>query len=1009
MKRGIRGILAVACAMALYSLSPGNAMASEAEWEQLMQEVRQRHGQGKYEDAVPFARRSVELAEATFGKEHGAVAASLLWLAELYQSQGKYAHAEPLYKRSLAIREKAFGPEHPSVASSLNDLAELYRAQGQYAQAEPLYKRSLAIHEKASGAEHPSIATSLNNLAVLYQSQGKYAAAEPFYQRSLAIMEKANGAEHPRVATSLNNLAMLYQSQSKYAAAEPLLKRSLTIYEKALGTDHPDVALSLNNLAELYRSHGKYAAAESLYKRSLEIWEKALGAEHPSLAMSLSNLGVLYESQGLYAQAEPLYQRSLAIYEKSLGADHPSLANSLNNLAGVYLSQGKYAAAESLCQRSLTIREKALGAEHPDVAASLNNLAWLYYTQGLYAQAEPLYQRSLAIMEKSLGADHPSLANSVNNLALLYFDQGQYAAALTPIRRASAIYRSRIVKAGADDSASLEAGKNRAAFLFHLSLLARNPDKETPTRIADEALQVAQLEQSTGTAAAVAKMAARFASGDDALATLVKRRQDAAERMKRDEARIVTTVSQPPDKRNVSAEQTLRDQIAAAQKDIAALDAELDKRFPDYQALTRPEPLTATAVQRLLRPGEAMLLYVFGENIDGEHAFVWVVTPGSAHFQSLDVSPKALAKTIGEVRASMDFDSATQQPVPARIDVLHGLYKQLFAPLEPHLAGAKHLLVVPSGAVQSLPFSMLVASDPGTKVSDTRAADWLANRYAFSVLPSVGSLRAFRQFAKTPPKDPSPFAGFGDPAIGEAAGATRGKRIDIAGVFRNLVAQKSGPARASMFEIADVESIRRAPALPETAGELTAMARVLKGGPEHIWLRQQATETRVKQTDLSRYRMLAFATHGVMSGEVKGIGEPGLILTPPRTGTREDDGYMAASEVAQLKLNADWVLLSACNTAAADGTPGAEGLSGLAKAFFYAGARSLLVSHWPVASEATVPLTTAMLAEYEKNPAQGKAEAHRKAMLSLMNTPDHPEWSHPLFWAPFVVVGEGGR
>lgn len=145
-----------------------------------------------------------------------------------------------------------------------------------------------------------------------------------------------------------------------------------------------------------------------------------------------------------------------------------------------------------------------------------------------------------------------------------------------------------------------------------------------------------------------------------------------------------------------------------------------------------------------------------------------------------------------------------------------------------------------------------------------------------------------------------------------------------------------------------------------------------------------------------------------MAGELKGVGEPGLILTPPKLGTLEDDGYLSASEIAKLKLNADWVILSACNTAAADGTPGAEGLSGLAKAFFYAGARSLLVSHWPVASGATVPLTTVMLKEYDNNSKLGKAKAQRKAMLDLMNTPAHPEYAHPLFWDPFVVVGEGG-
>ena len=181
------------------------------------------------------------------------------------------------------------------------------------------------------------------------------------------------------------------------------------------------------------------------------------------------------------------------------------------------------------------------------------------------------------------------------------------------------------------------------------------------------------------------------------------------------------------------------------------------------------------------------------------------------------------------------------------------------------------------------------------------------------------------------------------------------------------------------------------------------------GADKHsLWLGQDATETRVRQMDLSGVRTLAFATHGVMSGELRGVGEPGLLLTPPAQGTVQDDGYLSAGEVAQLSLNADWVILSACNTAAADGTPGAEGLSGLARAFFYAGARSLLVSNWSVVSEATVLLTTAMLTEYQANPGQGKAEAERKAMLMLMNTPEHPEYAHPLYWAPFVVVGEGG-
>jgi len=137
---------------------------------------------------------------------------------------------------------------------------------------------------------------------------------------------------------------------------------------------------------------------------------------------------------------------------------------------------------------------------------------------------------------------------------------------------------------------------------------------------------------------------------------------------------------------------------------------------------------------------------------------------------------------------------------------------------------------------------------------------------------------------------------------------------------------------------------------------------------------------------------------------------------PSRTGCRRDrlateadDGLLTASEVAQLDLNADWVILSACNTASSDGTPGAEGLSGLAKAFFYAGARALLVSHWPVASDAAVKLTTGLFKEAAAHPEIGRAEALRRSMLALMDDGDNPYFAHPMFWAPFVVVGEGGK
>ena len=202
--------------------------------------------------------------------------------------------------------------------------------------------------------------------------------------------------------------------------------------------------------------------------------------------------------------------------------------------------------------------------------------------------------------------------------------------------------------------------------------------------------------------------------------------------------------------------------------------------------------------------------------------------------------------------------------------------------------------------------------------------------------------------------------------------------------------------------------MRRLPPLPETADELRAIAKTLGAGNDAVFLGKQATETAVRKTDLSDAQVLAFATHALVAGQIKGQAEPALVLTPPAKASPEDDGLLTASEIARhLKLDADWVILSACNTAAGDAT-GAEGLSGLAKAFFYAGARALLVSHWSVQSDAAVKLTTRMLAEAAAHPEIGRAEALKRSMLALIDDPENDHFAHPLFWAPFVVVGEGG-
>jgi len=351
------------------------------ETKRLNQQFGQLYNQGRYQEAIPIAKRALAIHEKALGPEHPAVAQSLNNLALLYYSLGDYAKAEPLYKRALAIYEKALGPdEHPQlVAASLNNLALLYYSLGDYAKAEPLYKRALVINEKTFGPEHPNVAQSLNNLAVLYSSIGDYAKAESLYKRALTICEKALGPEHSYVAQILTSLAEQYRNLGDYAKAEPLNKRALAIFEKALGPEHPDVAASLNNLAGLYSSLGDYAKVEALHKRALAIYEKAIGPEHPSVATSLNNLAALYDSLGDYAKAKPLYKRALAIVEKALGPEHSSVAASLNNLALLYLADSKIDKAFEIVKKQ--VNPMGLGA--------------CYLARSDYKKAKQEFQRSL--------------------------------------------------------------------------------------------------------------------------------------------------------------------------------------------------------------------------------------------------------------------------------------------------------------------------------------------------------------------------------------------------------------------------------------------------------------------------------------------------------------------------------------------------------------------------------------------------------------------------------------
>jgi CHAT domain-containing protein len=223
----------------------------------------------------------------------------------------------------------------------------------------------------------------------------------------------------------------------------------------------------------------------------------------------------------------------------------------------------------------------------------------------------------------------------------------------------------------------------------------------------------------------------------------------------------------------------------------------------------------------------------------------------------------------------------------------------------------------------------------------------------------------------------------------------------------------SGRLTRSGTPIADVSALRSLARLPGTAEELRNMRTALAAPANSIFLGPAATEAQFRSMDLSGVRILALATHGLLAGDIDGAGEPGLVFTPPAVPSERDDGFLTASEVAALRLNADWVILSACNTAAGDGSEGAPGLSGLARAFFYAGARTLLASHWPVRDDVGARLTVRTVALEREQPTLSRAEAFQRAMREIRGDTAQDAsgatWAHPNAWAPFTLVGDAAR
>jgi CHAT domain-containing protein/tetratricopeptide (TPR) repeat protein len=988
-------------------------------------------------EAEPHWRSAIAIYDGHPSQDEDSYRLTVEALLDRHESLGRTEEQRTLIAASLAkLRSRGQG-EGEAALRLLGRSSRLEHGAGRYAQSRDQALAALAIMDRGAPdaiAKTAQADEPLNNLARAERGLANYAAAEQHYKRAIAILDKQRDIHNSGILN--DNLAVLYGLTGRFAEAEQHSRRALQLLEQAFGREHRNVGRAAGNFGVLLHESGRFPEAEPFLRRALAITEAQSPQDPVSIAIIVDNLaGVLRVTGREQAAMEPL-QRALALFEKNLPANHPSQAAVRNNLGRLLMDLGRHAEAEAPLRQALATEEALYGPEHVNIAFSATNLGEVYLSKGDRQQARALLQRALAITERHFGTAHPKLLTTLIAMGELELAENHPRQALDILERAAAIAlasRARL----SPGAGPAYGSRSRQVFNRLLNALWRSGGEGNEAR-AIRALEIGQWNTMTAATAALAALGARAGAGDPALSALTRESQDLAAEWQASDKRLTELLSQTS--RDDVLEKSRRDRLAAIETRLAAIDAELRAKFPRYGDLAQPVPLARDELRRLLRPNEAAIQYV----VAPDATYVWAVTATATKWLRLAIGEQDMLSLVRSIRCGLDraewsgggrerclrllnLPAETMRGdadlPPFQAERAHALYTILMGGLGDVIAG-KHLLIVPSGPLTALPFQVLVTEKPGAGIGVDGAgferAAWLGRRQAITVLPSLASLKSLREHAKTS-QAASPFLGIGNPLLSGQDGA------DKSAWERQTCLPIDGQPAARMMEMAslsptpqilrggfgNVEALRHLTPLPETADELCGVAKFLGAPKEAVLLGASATEGRIKSLSangvLADARILHMATHGLLAGEAEMFlasrAEPSLILTPPEAATEADDGLLTASEVAALKLDADWVILSACNTAGGEHV-GAEALSGLARAFFYAGARSLLVSHWAVDSDATVSLITRAFEEMTRNPRLAHAEALQRSMVALIDAGGYR--AHPAYWAPFAVVGSPG-
>lgn len=821
-----------------------------------------------------------------------------------------------------------------------------------YDEAQARATQALQLARAAAGEDSAGMAYAYNAQAMLDYARGDYPAAA-----SAMCLSAQRAKDHLPPADSMVAGSMLscgiYRYNLDDDSALDTMREAATLAYAHLRQDNTIVAMALNGSGGALLQLGRYAEAEEVIRREIDVERAIYGKDDITVYYPLSLLARVLELQGKLEDAEAVFRQAAEfIHRADAEGSNPELrGNSWVNLGVVLEKRGKLADALAMQRKALDELTAQLPPDHESLPQARRHIARLLWLTGNLDQALPLARQSVAELTQRLGPNHRATLGAQGEYARMLDASGQQQAALAMASKAAALLETRLLDLAARRADMVAFSQVSTLGFSNLAYIALRAGQ------AEAAVRAAQLASLSELSLVSAELTAAALGRDKGLSAQVEQLRSFKVQERQLQADLARAEGGDGDPLPVSR------QSAATRTKIAAIEAELAKTFPDFAALSRPRPVSLAQIKAQLGPHAALILPLSLP----DRLVTMAITRQGVRWGEAAGSQRELSQLADKVRASVDAGLAAGGRGANSFDLnaAHALYRAVLPGNLAHkLADKREWRFPASGPLASLSPALLLAS-PARRGRALAAQDWLVRHHSLAVQASLT-----RPAPSARPAHQRGFAGIGAPVLA-----------------------KDAPL----------------PPLPHAAQELAALAQTLapqSGQTSLLLTGEQARESIVKAQDFRAYSIIAFATHGLTSAERGALREPALVLTPEAGNTSTSpesaqDGLLTASEIAQLAMPADWVILSACNSGAGS-TATAPSYSGLARAFRMAGARSLLLSHWPVRDDAAARLTTATL----RHAARGapRPEALRRAMLEMMADKRIKKGAHPAAWAPFVLI-----